>query len=112
MKKSCIHIALLFATISPVVAQQTIKILTPTDDSCAAFITAMEKGDPAKVAALGGWALGFLSGVAQGANVDILRGATAQGVMSRVYSACKQYPGRSMSITLEEMARSIVDRRH
>lgn len=89
-------------------AQQTVKILTPSSDSCAAFMVAMESGDPTKVAALGGWALGFMSGVAQGTNVDILRDATAQGVMSRLYSDCQKQPGRPMSVILEEIARSLV----
>jgi hypothetical protein len=31
---------------------------------------AMDSGDPPKVLALGGWALGFLSGVVQGKGVD------------------------------------------
>lgn len=101
--------ALLFlAVVSPSTAQQAVKILTPTADSCAAFMAAMDSGDPTKVTALGGWALGFLSGVAQGANVDILRGATARGVMNRLYSDCQKQPERPMSVVLEGMAHSLV----
>jgi hypothetical protein len=91
----------------PAAAQQKIQILTPTDDSCAIFTAAMDSGDP-KVVAQGGWALGFLSGVAQGAGVDILRGATAQGVMNRLYKVCQEQPRRAVSVVLEEIARSLV----
>jgi hypothetical protein len=96
---------------SPSGAQQSLKVLTPTDDTCAAFVSAMDSGDPPKVAALGGWALGFLSGVAQGAGVDILRGATAESVMNRLYAACHSQPSRQMSLVLEEIARSLVTRK-
>jgi hypothetical protein len=100
--------ALLVSTlVPPANAQQNIKILTPTNDSCAIFTTAMDSGDP-KVVALSGWALGFLSGVAQGTGVDILRGATAEGVMNRLYRDCQKQPGGAVSVVLEEMARSLV----
>jgi hypothetical protein len=46
-------------------AQQTLKILTPSDDSYAVFMIATDSDDPRWVLALGGWALGFLSGVVQ-----------------------------------------------
>ncbi len=98
---------------SPSAAQQSIKVLTPTDDSCAAFVDAMKTGDPpAKMAALGGWALGFLSGVAQGTGIDILRGATTQSVMSQLYDECSKQPNKPMSLVLEEMARSLVNNHH
>jgi hypothetical protein len=93
---------------SPSVAQQSIKVLTLTDDTCTAFMAAIDSGDRNKAVGMGGWALGFLSGVAQGTGVDILRGATAQSVTNRLYSACQDQPGRPMSLVLEEMARSLV----
>jgi hypothetical protein len=89
-------------------AQQTLKILTPSDDSCAVFMIAMDSDDPPKVLALGGWALGFLSGVVQGTGVDFLKGATSEVVMNRLYADCKKAPTRPMSFVLEEMARSLV----
>ncbi len=66
----------------------------------------MDTADKANLPALGGWALGFLSGVAQGAGTDILRNATAQGVMNRLYNDCKSQPAKPMSLVLEQMARS------
>jgi hypothetical protein len=94
---------------SPAVAQQTIKILTPTDDTCAAFMATIDSAsNPAKTVGLGGWVLGFLSGFAEGAGRDILRGATAEAVMTRLYAACQRQPNRLMSMVLEEMARSLV----
>src|ERR1700730_6351723 len=59
-------------------AQQTLKILTPSDNSYAVFMIAMDSDDPPKVLALGGWALGVLSGVMQGTGVDLLKGATSE----------------------------------
>jgi hypothetical protein len=59
-------------------AQQTLKILTPSDDSYAVFMIAMDSDDPRKVLAVGGWALGFLSGVVQETGVDFLKGATSE----------------------------------
>jgi hypothetical protein len=94
------------------VAQQSIKVLTLTEDTCAAFVAAMDSRDQAKAVGMGGWALGFLSGVAQGTGVDILRGATAGGVTNRLYSVCRDQPGRPMSLVLEEMARSLVIGHH
>lgn len=99
---------LIAATVAPAAAQQSIKILTPSDDTCAAFMAAVNTGDPGKAPALGGWALGFISGVAQGTGVDILRGATTQGVMNRLYAECQKQPGQPMSLALEEMARTLV----
>jgi hypothetical protein len=39
---------------------------------------AMHSDDQAKVLALGGWALGFLSGVVNGTGADFLKGATSE----------------------------------
>jgi len=83
--------------------------LTPTDDTCAAFMATIDSASkPAKTVGLAGWALGFLSGFAEGVGHDLLRGATAEAVVTRLYAACQRQPNSLMSIVLEEMARSLV----
>jgi len=105
--------AVLIAVAGSVAAQNTIKILTPNDDRCSSFIAAMDSGQPPlTVTALGGWALGFLSGVAEGSNRDILRGESAQSVMSRLYVACKRQPNRLLSETQEEIAAALITAHH
>lgn len=112
IKTALSALLLMTAVAPPATAQETIKILTPDDDTCAPFVAAMNSGDTAKVLALGGWALGFISGVAQGTGADILRGATVQGVMNRLYAECQRQPGQAMSVALEEIARALVAGRH
>jgi hypothetical protein len=51
-------------------AQQTVRVLTPTDDICGVYVTAILTQDQIKILSLGGWYLGFLSGAAEGTNVD------------------------------------------
>jgi hypothetical protein len=90
-------------------AQQSIKILTPTNDTCAAFIQAMEDNDkPAQTAGLAGWALGFFSGVAQGTGKDILRNAQTPDLIQKLYLLCKSDPYRPLSVAAEHMAQSLV----
>jgi hypothetical protein len=87
---------------------QTVKFLTPTEDSCGTFVTAMNTADATKLAALAGWALGFLSGVAKGSDIDILRPMTAQDVMVRLYKACEQQPTQLFSVVVELTALSLI----
>jgi hypothetical protein len=69
-------------------AQQSIRALTPTDDICGAYVTAILKSDQAKILGFGGWYLGFLSGVAQGTNIDFLRRQDAGALSGRLYNLC------------------------
>ena len=104
-------IGLALGMAAPSAGGQTVKILTPNDDSCDKFVAAMNAGDPTKVLALGGWAVGFLSGVAEGSNIDILRPMNVQEAMALLYSSCQQQPGRLMSEVLEDMAASLIAKR-
>jgi hypothetical protein len=54
--------------------QQSVKILTPSEDTCHAYTSAIDANEQQLLLGLGGWALGYFSGVAQGAEIDILRG--------------------------------------
>jgi hypothetical protein len=86
-------------------------ILTPTEDSCATFIAAMNVDDTTKVAAFAGWAIGFLSGVAEGSNVDFLRTPSQQDAVALLYSECGKQPARQMSEVLEEIAAALIANR-
>jgi len=90
-------------------AQQTVRILTPDSDTCLAYTQAMEATDnPALTAALGGWALGFFSGVAQGTGIDYLRDADASGLFHQLYSECLGQPRLPLSVVAEHMARDLI----
>src|SRR6185312_11345823 len=69
------------ALTAPAMAQQRIKILAPSEDTCSALTAAMDAGDTSKVLSLGGWALGFLSGIAQESGKDILRDVTSELIL-------------------------------
>jgi hypothetical protein len=90
-------------------AQQTVRVLTPSTDTCFAYTHAMEVNDnPVLTAGLGGWALGFFSGVAQGAGKDILRNVEAPDLFRQLYSLCKARPGQPLSVAAEEVARDLL----
>ena len=100
----------LSSVIGQTVAEPTVRILTPNVDSCSAYVKSMETNDnPTLMAGLGGWALGFLSGVAQGTDKDILRDAKAPDLFRQLYSLCKAQPGLPLSIAAEQMARALIE---
>ena len=92
-------------------AQQSVKILTPNSDSCAAFVEALNKPEPLLLIGLAGWATGYLSGVAQGTGIDFLRqvepGNTS--VFLRLEKECQQQPSELLSIVLERMSRKMIE---
>jgi hypothetical protein len=100
--------AVALLTSSQAAAQSSIKILTPNNDSCAAFTTAMDTLDQQRLLTLSGWATGFLSGVAQGAGVDFLRNENVETVVLRILAECRRQPTKLLSLTLEEMSRSLI----
>ena len=57
---------LIIAAGSPALAQQAVRILTPTADTCRAYTAAMVASDKTALTALAGWVVGYLSGFAQG----------------------------------------------
>ncbi len=107
MSRPSIATLLLVALVAPAAAQPSIKILQPAEDTCAAFVQAMDAKDATQVLSLGGWALGFLSGVAEGRQKDILHDTTSEGVLDRLYAACQAQPAQPISSILETMARSL-----
>ncbi|HUJ03579.1 MAG TPA: hypothetical protein VLW75_08085 [Rhizomicrobium sp.] len=97
----------ILALARPAAAGQEIKILIPSDDNCTAFTAAMDSGDRQKMLSLGGWALGFLSGMAQGSGKDILHNATSKSIFDQLYDKCSAQPNRPITVLLQEMAESL-----
>ena len=102
----------LVALAAPASAQQRIKILAPSEDTCAALNAAMDARDNGNVLSLGGRALGFLSDIAQESGKDILRDVTSELVLDRLYESCKAQPASPMTLLVEELAESLVARQH
>lgn len=100
------------AVAGPAAARPEIKILMPSEDTCAAFTAAMDSGDAQRVLGLGGWALGFLSGIAHASGQDILRNATSELIFDQLYDRCKAQPTRPMTVLLQEIAESLSAQRH
>jgi hypothetical protein len=69
-------------------------------------VTAILKSDQAKILGYGGWCLGFLSGVAQGTNIDFLRRQDAGALSGRLYSL--KQADKPLSVAVEEIARSLI----
>jgi hypothetical protein len=98
----------LLAWTSTSAAQQGIKILIPSDDTCNAFVAALNSSDPSAMLDLGGWALGYLSGVAQQSGKDILHDVTSQSVMDRIADACQRQPNRALSSIVIDIGNSLL----
>ena len=92
-------------------AQNSIRLLTATNDGCLTFTFAMESSDPSQLLPLAGWSLGFFSGVAQGSGVDMLRHHGADDLMRRLYTVCRRQPKMALSVAAEEIAKDLVQSR-
>src|SRR5258708_28220867 len=86
------------AAAPPAIAQQTVRILTPTADTCRAYTTAMVASDKTAVTALSGWVVGYLSGVAQGTRTDFLHNENVARLTNLLYADCLQPPEMPLSI--------------
>jgi hypothetical protein len=64
------------------------------------------------VLTLSGWAIGYVSGVAQGTGKDILRSANNLSVLNQVYDDCEKQPDKPFSLVLEELTRRLVIGQH
>lgn len=89
-------------------AQTGIKLVMPAEDSCAALVHATDSGDTTVMLSLGGWAFGFLSGIAQQSGKDILRNTTSQGLLDQLTAACQKSPDKPMSAIVEQMAATLM----
>ena len=104
----CLIVLALVAIASPGHAQQGIRILIPSDDTCDAFIAALNGGDRAAMLDLGGWALGYLSGIAQQSGKDILHDLTSESLMDRIAETCQRQPSSPMSTVVMAIANSLL----
>lgn len=93
---------------APAPPQHGIKLLIPSNDTCAAFVRALNSGDAAGMLNLGGWALGYLSGVAVATDRNILGGRTSEGLMDRLALECQRQPQRSLSAIVQQIARDLL----
>ena len=98
----------LLAVASASHAQKGIRILIPSDDTCDAFIAALNSSDRAAMLDLGGWALGYFSGLAQQSGKDILHDVTSQNLMGRIGESCQRQPKRAMSSVVMEIGNSLL----
>jgi hypothetical protein len=102
-------IALALGTVcGPAAAQRTIQIMTPTTDTCRAYTAATAARDQAAPLGLGGWVVGYLSGFAQGAQLDILKNENVAGLTRRLYEACLKRPEMPLSIAAHELAKALI----
>lgn len=108
MFQRCLVAFALVAIASPGQAQQGIKLLIPSDDTCDAFIAALNSSDRAAMLNLGGWALGYLSGLAQQSGKDILRQSTSQSLMDSIAETCQRQPKRAMSSVVMEIGSALL----
>jgi len=106
-RHSLVALALVLAA-SPGHAQKGIRILIPREDTCDAFIAALNNGDRAALLDLGGWALGYLSGIAQQSGRDILRDVTSESLMDRIADSCQRQPSKPISSVVMEIANSLL----
>ena len=101
----------MMATVLSATAQtppQSLKILIPTDDTCTAYVAAMNTEDRAAMLNLGGWALGYWSALAEQTGRDILRDTTSQALLDRLATECQAQPTTPMSSIVEAIGRSLV----
>ena len=96
------------AASTPALAQQNVRILTPTADTCRAYTTAMVASDKTAVTALSGWVVGYLSGVAQGTRTDFLHNEDVARLTNRLYADCLKRPEMPLSIAAQELARKLI----
>ncbi|HEX3970014.1 MAG TPA: hypothetical protein VHX19_01755 [Stellaceae bacterium] len=108
LTQRCLIAIALVTFAAPAYAQPGIRVLIPSDDSCNAFVAALNSGDRATMLDLGGWALGYLSGIAQQSGKNILGPVTSESLMDSIAESCQRDPSRAMSAVVMEMGNSLL----
>ena len=108
MIKSALIACVMIAAGAPAHAQQTVRLLTPTTDTCRAFTAAMVASDKTALTGLAGWVVGYLSGVAQGMRSDFLHNEDVAKLTSRLYGDCLKRPEMPLSIAAQQLARQLI----
>jgi hypothetical protein len=106
--KGIVAACLIAAAGTPALAQQTVRILTPTADTCRAYTAAMGAADKTALTGLAGWVVGYLSGFAQGTRTDFLHNEDVARLTSRLYDDCLKRPEMPLSIATQELARKLI----
>jgi len=96
------------AACTPALAQQTVRILTPTADTCRAYTAATAARDQTAMVGLGGWVVGYLSGFAQGTRTDFLHNEDVARLSSALYNDCLKRPEMPLSIAAHELAKKLI----
>lgn len=108
MLSPCLVALALAASAPPGHAQKGIRILIPRDNTCSAFLAAFNGDDRLALLDLGGWAFGYLSGIAQQSGKDILRDVTSESLMDRIADACQRQPDKPMSSVVMEIGSALM----
>jgi hypothetical protein len=106
--RPCLVVLAVAAIASPGHAQNGIRILIPREDTCSAFLAAFNGDDRVALLSLGGWALGYLSGIAQQIGKDILHDMTSEILMDRIADGCQRQPSKPMSSVVMEIANALL----
>jgi hypothetical protein len=104
----CLVVLALAAGAATAQAQPGIRLLIPSDNTCNAFLAALDSGNRTAMLSLGGWALGYLSGIAQQSGKDILHDVASESLMDRIADTCQRQPDRAMSSVVMEIANSLL----
>jgi hypothetical protein len=89
-------------------AQHTVRILTPTSDSCRAFLQALSTKDKVTLTVLASWALGFMSGMADGSGIDFLHDVSPDALYQQLTIDCGQNTRQPFSAAVNTLARSLI----
>lgn len=108
IRRPCLVALALVAVALPGHAQKGIRVLIPREDTCSAFLAAFNGDDRLAMLDLGGWALGYLSGIAQQSGKDILRDVTSESLMDRIADSCQGQPNKPMSSIVMEIANALL----
>lgn len=105
MKTTIVVATMLFIQAQPANA---VRLMTPSLNSCKVFTTAMQHANSLQIGILGGWVTGFMSGVAEGSNADILRGLEITQIMAQVYQLCNSTPEMLLSGAAERVVAELL----
>jgi hypothetical protein len=88
--------------------------MTPNTDSCQAFATAAKgtdanyPADASRFLLMSAWVTGFMSGIAEGSNVDILRGLDITQIIFRFEQKCDASPELLLTVAAERTAKEML----
>jgi hypothetical protein len=89
-------------------AQHTVRLLTPTSDTCRAFTQALGNHDLVTAEAMGTWAVGYISGVAEGTGINFLERASVDEIFRQLQLDCHDQPRMQFSTVVSALARSLL----